>query len=158
PAAGPSRAHGAEPRAAPHRHRTRDPLQPGHRAGDTALPPGDDVRALRRRLRRRELRRPPLSAPSGHRSSGPDPLARLVAEPRRAGLSVDMDGTLAPIVDDPADAAVPEPTRSELRRLAGRYALVACVSGRPEDEARAIVGVPELRYVGEHGLGLSPEA
>jgi trehalose 6-phosphate phosphatase len=32
------------------------------------------------------------------------------------------------------------------------------VSGRPEDEARAIVGVPELRYVGEHGLGLSPEA
>jgi trehalose 6-phosphate phosphatase len=61
-------------------------------------------------------------------------------------------------VDDPADAAVPEPTRGELRRLAGRYALVACVSGRPEDEARAIVGVSELRYVGEHGLGLSPEA
>ena len=39
-----------------------------------------------------------------------------------------------------------------------RYALVACVSGRPGDRAREIVGVPELTYVGEHGLELDPEA
>jgi trehalose 6-phosphate phosphatase len=32
------------------------------------------------------------------------------------------------------------------------------VSGRPEEDARVIVGVPELTFVGEHGLGLAPEA
>jgi trehalose 6-phosphate phosphatase len=87
-----------------------------------------------------------------------DALSLLAAEPQQAALFLDVDGTLAPIVDDPADAAVPDSTRSELRRLAGRYALVACVSGRPEADARAIVGLPELTYVGEHGLGLDPEA
>jgi trehalose 6-phosphate phosphatase len=87
-----------------------------------------------------------------------DALARLVAEPRLAAIFLDVDGTLAPIVADPADALVPEATRVELRRLAARYALVACVSGRPGDVARAIVGVPELTYVGEHGLELEPAA
>jgi trehalose 6-phosphate phosphatase len=87
-----------------------------------------------------------------------DALARLVAEPRLAAIFLDVDGTLAPIVADPADALVPESTRAELRRLAARYGLVACVSGRPGDVARAIVGVPELTYVGEHGLELEPAA
>ena len=85
-------------------------------------------------------------------------LARLAAEPTRGALLLDVDGTLAPIVDVPADAAVPEETRIELRRLHGRYGLVACVSGRPSADAERIVGVPELVYVGEHGLELSPDA
>jgi trehalose 6-phosphate phosphatase len=87
-----------------------------------------------------------------------NPLAALAAEPAAAALCFDVDGTLAPIVDRPQDARVPEATRSELRRLAARYALVACVTGRPGDAARAIVGVPELVYVGEHGLELDPQA
>jgi trehalose 6-phosphate phosphatase len=53
---------------------------------------------------------------------------------------------------------VPHETRLELRRLAARYPLVACVSGRPGAEARRIVGVDELCYVGEHGLELDPQA
>ena len=65
---------------------------------------------------------------------------------------------LAPIVDVPHDAAVPEATREELRRLHGRYALVACISGRSGADARRIVGLDELVYVGEHGLELEPEA
>jgi trehalose 6-phosphate phosphatase len=85
-------------------------------------------------------------------------LARLAAEPDRGALVFDIDGTLAPIVDDPASSRVPEATRAELRRLAGRYALVACVSGRPSAVGREIVGVPELEYVGEHGLELDPDA
>jgi len=87
-----------------------------------------------------------------------DVLARLAAEPQRAALFFDIDGVLAPIVERPEDAAVPPDTRRELRRLAGRYALVACVTGRPSESARAIVGVPGLTYVGEHGLELDPEA
>ena len=87
-----------------------------------------------------------------------DALDRLAAEPRLAAIFLDVDGTLAPIVADPADALVPESTRAELRRLAARYALVACVSGRTGERAREIVGVPELTYVGEHGLELEPGA
>lgn len=87
-----------------------------------------------------------------------DALARLTAEPRLAAVFLDVDGTLAPIVADPADALVPEATRAELARLASRYGLVACVSGRPGDVARELVGVPELTYVGEHGLELEPAA
>jgi trehalose 6-phosphate phosphatase len=87
-----------------------------------------------------------------------EPLAALAANPSSAALFFDVDGTLAPIVAQPEDARVPDATRSELRRLAARYALVACVTGRTGELARAIVGVPELTYVGEHGLELEPEA
>ncbi|HEY3962203.1 MAG TPA: trehalose-phosphatase [Gaiellaceae bacterium] len=87
-----------------------------------------------------------------------DALARLAAEPAFAALFLDVDGVLAPIVDRSEDAHVPEPTRNELRRLVSTYGLVACVTGRATDTARAIVGVSGLEYVGEHGLELDPRA
>ena len=71
---------------------------------------------------------------------------------------LDVDGTLAPIVARPDLAAVPEGTRAEVRRLASRYALVACVSGRTAEEAERLVGVDGVVYVGVHGLELAPEA
>jgi trehalose 6-phosphate phosphatase len=86
------------------------------------------------------------------------PLERLAAEPGQAALLLDVDGVLAPIVDVPSAATVSEETRAELRRLHGRYGLVACVSGRAGEDAARVVGVPELTYVGEHGLELAPEA
>ena len=87
-----------------------------------------------------------------------DPLASIAAEPGDTGLFLDIDGVLAPIVPRPEDARVPEKTRGELRRLARRYRLVACVTGRDSAVAREIVGVPELTYAGEHGLELDPRA
>jgi trehalose 6-phosphate phosphatase len=87
-----------------------------------------------------------------------DDLGRLAAEPAEAALFLDVDGVLAPIVERPEDASVPVSTRVELHRLAPLYGLVACVTGRPSDVAREIVGVPELTYVGEHGLELDGEA
>jgi trehalose 6-phosphate phosphatase len=87
-----------------------------------------------------------------------DSLARLAEDPARAGLFLDVDGVLAPIVPRPEDARVPGETRVELRRLAERYALVACISGRAGEDARRIVGVPGLTYVGNHGLELEPES
>jgi trehalose 6-phosphate phosphatase len=85
-------------------------------------------------------------------------LERLRVEPERGAILLDVDGVLAPIVERPEDAEVPEETREELRRLARRYALVACISGRTSSDARRIVGLDELVYVGEHGLELDPEA
>jgi trehalose 6-phosphate phosphatase len=87
-----------------------------------------------------------------------DRLARLRAEPGRAAVLLDVDGTLAPIVARPELAAVPAETRAEVARLAERYALVACVSGRSGEEAAQLVGVEGVLYVGVHGLELAPEA
>jgi trehalose 6-phosphate phosphatase len=87
-----------------------------------------------------------------------DLLAQLAASPERAAILLDVDGTLAPIVPRPEDARVPPETRTELERLAARYALVACVSGRASADAAATVGVERLVYVGTHGLELEPEA
>jgi trehalose 6-phosphate phosphatase len=87
-----------------------------------------------------------------------DALARLSENPARAAVLLDVDGTLAPIVARPELAEVPEETRTELRRLVERYAVVACVSGRSGEEARRLVGVEGVVYVGVHGLELAPEA
>ncbi len=87
-----------------------------------------------------------------------DPLHVLASEPGRAAILLDVDGTLAPIVAQPEHALIPDETRTELARLAARYALVACVSGRPGAEVERLLGVPGVAIVGEHGLELEPEA
>ena len=90
--------------------------------------------------------------------NGDSLLARIAEAPERTAILLDVDGVLAPIVDVPHDSTVPEETRVELRRLNDRYALVACISGRSSADARRVVGLDELVYVGEHGLELEPEA
>jgi trehalose 6-phosphate phosphatase len=85
-------------------------------------------------------------------------LERLTEAPAEAGIFLDFDGVLAPIVDRPEDAMPPPETREELRRLADRYALVAIVSGRDGDDVRERVAVDGVIYVGSHGLELNPEA
>jgi trehalose 6-phosphate phosphatase len=79
-------------------------------------------------------------------------LEPFLARPGRCAVLSDIDGTLAPIVERPEDARVPEETAELLRRLAGKYRLVACVTGRRAPEARRMVGVPELVYVGNQGF------
>jgi trehalose-phosphatase len=87
-----------------------------------------------------------------------DLLLQLAADPARAGLFLDFDGVLAPIVDRPEDAAPPAETRAELERLVGTYAVVAVVSGRASDDVRERVGVDGVVCVGSHGLELEPQA
>ncbi|HEX5820700.1 MAG TPA: trehalose-phosphatase [Solirubrobacterales bacterium] len=81
-------------------------------------------------------------------------LGPLVGDPSRSAILTDVDGTIAPIVLNPEDAAVPERTRDLLRSLAERYALVGCLSGRRALDARRIVGLDELAYSGNHGFEL----
>ena len=64
-------------------------------------------------------------------------LARLTAAPDEAGIFLDFDGVLAPIVSRPEDAYPPAETRIELERLVARYALVGVVSGRAGEDVRA---------------------
>jgi trehalose 6-phosphate phosphatase len=87
-----------------------------------------------------------------------DLFAPLREAPELSALVLDVDGTLAPIVARPELASVPETTRTQLRRLAGRYVLVACVSGRAGEDARRLVAVDGVEVVGNHGLELDPRA
>src|SRR3954452_22696945 len=81
-------------------------------------------------------------------------LGPLRRNPGRSAVLTDVDGTIAPIVRDASQARVPDETREVLRRLARRYALVGCLSGRRALDARRIVGLDELAYSGNHGFEL----
>lgn len=81
-------------------------------------------------------------------------LGPLLADPGAAAFLCDLDGTLAPIVERTEDAAIPERARAMLRSLAQRYPLCAIVTGRRAANAREVVGLGELTYVGIHGFEL----
>jgi trehalose 6-phosphate phosphatase len=81
-------------------------------------------------------------------------LKPLTDDPQRAGIFLDVDGTLAPIVGRAEDAHVPDKTSRLLGSLASRYRCVACVSGRSATEARRLVGVGRITYAGSHGAEL----
>ncbi|MDT0323535.1 trehalose-phosphatase [Streptomyces millisiae] len=74
-------------------------------------------------------------------------LRAIVGAPARALLAFDFDGTLAPIVEDPALARAHPDAVPALARLAGRVAAVAIVTGRPAEVAVRLGGFeahPEL--------------
>jgi trehalose 6-phosphate phosphatase len=81
-------------------------------------------------------------------------LRPVTANPERAAIFCDVDGTLAPIVQRPEDAHVPEETSRLLGRLARRYGCVACISGRSVADVRRLVGVGGVAYAGSHGAEL----
>jgi trehalose 6-phosphate phosphatase len=96
---------------------------------------------------------PPESA-RGRGEAELGPLAVLRDDPPRAAILTDVDGTLAPIVPRPEEAAVPARASELLALLSARYALVGCISGRRAEEARRLVGVDSIAYAGNHGLEL----
>src|SRR5947208_741749 len=83
-----------------------------------------------------------------------DALRPLTERPDEAAVLCDIDGTLAPIVERAEEATVPEATSRLLGRIARRYQVVACISGRGAAEARRIVGVGGIAYAGSHGAEL----
>ena len=87
-----------------------------------------------------------------------DRLDQLREAPARAAILLDIDGTLAPIVERPEDAGVPEATREVLRALVARYGLVGAVTGREGGVGLTLVGVEGITVVGNHGLELDAGA
>ncbi|HEY1734358.1 MAG TPA: trehalose-phosphatase [Acidimicrobiales bacterium] len=84
-------------------------------------------------------------------------LAPWIERSADAGVFTDFDGTLAPIVDDPAAAAAVPGALEVLGRLARRYRRVAVISGRPVDflagQFGGVGGVPDgLVLIGLYGL------
>jgi trehalose 6-phosphate phosphatase len=94
-----------------------------------------------------QIKRPPASAvPQGV-------LDKLRANPATAGLFLDYDGTLAPIVDDPALATPVPGTAATLELLGRSFGVVAVVSGRPARFLGEVLGRPPgVRLIGLYGL------
>ncbi len=65
-------------------------------------------------------------------------------------LCLDFDGTLAPIVECPERAEMPDDVRAQLIALQGRHP-IAILSGRSLADVRARTGLPGLIYGGNHG-------
>jgi trehalose 6-phosphate phosphatase len=69
-----------------------------------------------------------------------------------SAVVTDIDGTISAIAPTPAEAIVDPGAQAALALLAERLAVVAVVSGRAPQDGAAMVGLPELIYVGNHGL------
>ncbi|ETK30824.1 trehalose-phosphatase [Microbispora sp. ATCC PTA-5024] len=88
-------------------------------------------------------------------------LDAILADPAGAVIGLDFDGTLSPIVPDPAAAHVHPEAPGVLADLAGRLGAVAIVTGRPPLTALALGAtaggpsledVPGLVILGHYGL------
>jgi len=82
-------------------------------------------------------------------------LAALLADPGRALIALDFDGTLSPIVADPAAARAHPGAVPALREVAAVVGTVAVITGRPAASAVELGGfeaVPGLIVLGHYGL------
>lgn len=94
--------------------------------------------------------RPAASGPAASLSRA---LGPLVVEPSRTAIITDFDGTLSPIVADPATARPLPGAADALTRLTSTFGLVAVVSGRPVAFlADRLPGVRGVDLVGLYGL------
>jgi trehalose 6-phosphate phosphatase len=82
-------------------------------------------------------------------------LAALLAEPSRALIALDFDGTLAPIVPDPDEARAHPGVRPVLARLSAAGVRIAVITGRPAQVAVDYGGLGDvtgLVVLGHYGL------
>lgn len=82
-------------------------------------------------------------------------LAALLADPGRALIALDFDGTLSPIVADPAAARAHPGALQALRQVAPVVGTLAVITGRPAASAVELGGfeaVPGLIVLGHYGL------
>ncbi|MGE5134578.1 MAG: trehalose-phosphatase [Gemmatimonadota bacterium] len=95
-----------------------------------------------------------MTLPAPHTAEGREGLAALLREPGRALIGLDYDGTLSPIVDDPAAAHGHPEAAAALARIAGLIGTVAVITGRPAALAVKLGGfseVPGLIVLGHYG-------
>lgn len=116
-----------------------------HRAGANVVVAETDQIGIRTHDRR--MSEIPNALTSRHQASA-------ILRTRRPAVFLDFDGTLAPIVNDPAAAVPVAGMTTELTRLA-RYCPLAVISGRDLSDIQARVGVPGIWYAGSHGFELT---
>jgi trehalose 6-phosphate phosphatase len=96
-----------------------------------------------------------VTLPQPRTAAGRSGLAALLAEPAKALVAVDFDGTLAPIVTNPEDARATAGATDALRALVARIGTVAVITGRPAMMAVELLGAAHargLRVLGHYGM------
>jgi trehalose 6-phosphate phosphatase len=87
-------------------------------------------------------------------TAGAEGLSAIRARPRQALIGFDFDGTLSPIVDDPAAARAHPGVALALRRLAPLVGTIAVITGRPAATAVERGGfdaIENLLVLGQYG-------
>jgi len=97
-----------------------------------------------------------------HWNDGAALIAEQLGPPSRVLIGLDFDGTLAPIVPRPGDAALPLPAKEVLHRLAALPGVaLAFASGRALADIASLIPFEDAFFIGNHGLeirgpGLAP--
>lgn len=94
-------------------------------------------------------RSPPPNLPSALRDQG---LKTRISKSKLV-VFLDYDGTLTPIVSDPALAKLSSKTRKVLERLASICPVIV-LSGRDVEDVRRLVGLKNIIYAGSHGFDI----
>jgi trehalose 6-phosphate phosphatase len=87
----------------------------------------------------------PVPVPRAATPGGRAGIEAIVAGPAHALLAMDFDGTLAPIVADPAAAAPAPGAADALARLAASTGTVAIITGRRAADAVALGGFGDIK-------------
>ncbi|MFC4056592.1 trehalose-phosphatase [Actinomadura syzygii] len=96
-----------------------------------------------------------MNSPRSATAAGTDGLDAIRKAPAAAVLGFDFDGTLAPIVDDPAAARAHPGAAPALARLAPLVGALVIVTGRPAAvavEYGGFEGIDGLVVLGQYGL------
>lgn len=99
-----------------------------------------------------------MTLPESRTRAGATALAALLAEPSGAVVALDFDGTLAPVVQDPADSRPAAGALEVLAAVAARVDTVAVITGRPAETAvrlggfAHVPGLERLVVLGHYGL------
>jgi len=81
-------------------------------------------------------------------------LAALLADPARALIALDFDGTLAPIIEDPTQSRPLPQSAAALRALAPVIGTLAVITGRPATAAveyGSLDQIPGIIVLGQYG-------
>lgn len=95
-----------------------------------------------------------MSLPTPVTAAGRAGLAALLSDPGRALVTVDFDGTLAPIIEVAEDARAAAGAKAALRTAGRVFGHIAIVTGRPAGwvaETAGLGGIPDLVIVGQYG-------
>ena len=73
-------------------------------------------------------------------------------EDKNSTIFIDIDGTISEITKTPEKAVVTSSMRNELLKLQEKFQMVGVISGRSVKNARTMVGMEGLLYIGNHGM------
>jgi trehalose 6-phosphate phosphatase len=99
-----------------------------------------------------------VSLPESLPAPGAETLEAIVRAPSETLIATDLDGTLAPIVEDPEQAYADPNAVAALGRLGEHVGAVAVITGRPVRSAvrlgrfRGVAGLQSMIILGQYGM------